>query len=665
MNAEAIKNFLKKNKIYLGIAAFFFLIIALSFPFSALFQSDKEVKKEDEKNVYKIYALDKSQENLKEIKIGTPTRYTDEYSLMVVYKDGKKEDFKISFAAYNFISTEVLNKIDLSKVRLEYLSQDDFLALKTKEEGAEGFSVKFLQAYSDKLGQNLSSFSGSLVAVLPILLIGLLVFLMAKQMGLLVSDLDILMPEDIEGSIDELIGMEDIKKEVLQLKDMYEQREKYQRHDLYKSFNIMFTGPAGTGKTKLAGYLAKELNMPIIIGSAASLETGFVAGGAHRLKSIYAKAVKQKKCIIFLDEAEILLKKRGQSRNSKYDDDTSNAFLALLDGVSTKKDTDIVWVVATNFDDANTQMDDAALRRFHIKINFRLPNKEERKNILNFYISKKEKSDIAPDLDLSHIAEVTSRLSPALLKSITDTASIIAINEGSPLNNEIMMRAFERVLLGLTDRKTTEKLDNDRRLIAIHELGHFFMHFNNALEKNNGEFQLEKIKENISVLKISTESLSKGNVLGYVLSKEEEGVLFTKRDLENRIKVLYGGVANEEIFFGKDNITTGSYNDISEITKIINHIYIELGMYGGAKVNRFFIGNRNNESSANVNEESFAQIDALANHLYEETKNTLSAYKDLVNIVTPILLERYVLSIDDILAIVVENKEALKTVFRE
>jgi hypothetical protein len=82
----------------------------------------------------------------------------------------------------------------------------------------------------------------------------------------------------------------------------------------------MFSGPAGTGKTKLASYLAKELNLPILFHSAANLETGYVAGGSNTLGRIVSMAKRRKRCIVFLDEAQDLFMKRGGHR--KFDDDT-------------------------------------------------------------------------------------------------------------------------------------------------------------------------------------------------------------------------------------------------------------------------------------------------------------------------------------------------------
>ncbi len=84
----------------------------------------------------------------------------------------------------------------------------------------------------------------------------------------------------VQGSIDDLVGMDDIKAEVAQIKDQYQRIGAYAEYGIRKLFNVMFSGPAGTGKTKLASYLAKELPLPILFHSATNLKTGYVAGGS-------------------------------------------------------------------------------------------------------------------------------------------------------------------------------------------------------------------------------------------------------------------------------------------------------------------------------------------------------------------------------------------------
>jgi len=179
--------------------------------------------------------------------------------------------------------------------------------------------------------------------------------------------------------MDDLVGMEDIKQEVAHLEDMIRNRDLYRSHNIDKPFNVMLTGPAGTGKTKLAGYLAKKLDIPLIQASGSALESGFVGGGSKALNAIYKKACKQGRCLIFLDEAQSLFMPRGRGEK-KWEDDTANTLLSLLDGVKKDEGAGVIWVVASNFDDVNSQMDEAMLRRFSVKINFRLPNKSSAAN---------------------------------------------------------------------------------------------------------------------------------------------------------------------------------------------------------------------------------------------------------------------------------------------
>src|SRR5450830_1874459 len=243
---------------------------------------------------------------------------------------------------------------------------------------------------------------------------------------------------------DDLIGMEDIKQEVLHLEDMIRNRDLYKEHDIDKPFNVMLTGPAGTGKTKLAGYLAKRLDIPLIQASGSALESGYIGGGSKALHALHRKACARGKCIIFLDEAQGLFMPRGRGEK-KWEDDTANTLLGLLDGVRSDKGEGVIWVVASNFDDASTRMDEAMLRRFSVKINFRLPNKTERRELLRSFLARKADGCVDwQDLNLDHVAEITANLSPAVLQTVVERASMLSIQEKHIINTDLMFRAFER-----------------------------------------------------------------------------------------------------------------------------------------------------------------------------------------------------------------------------
>ncbi len=262
--------------------------------------------------------------------------------------------------------------------------------------------------------------SGVLSAALTFGLLGFLYFQLKGQF----KSLKFIEPAQVHGSIDDLVGMDDIKAEVAQIKDQYQRRAAYAEYGISKPFNVMFSGPAGTGKTKLASYLAKELRLPILFHSAANLETGFVAGGSNTLSRIIAMAKRRKRCIVFLDEAQDLFMKRGGRR--KFDDDTANTLLSVLDGVRSRNAAEIIWIVASNFNSETMQMDEAMLRRFQMKVDFRMPNREERLTIIGYYLGQRA-DKVLPDLDLRHLVEVTEGRSPADLETIVNQAGITAV----------------------------------------------------------------------------------------------------------------------------------------------------------------------------------------------------------------------------------------------
>ena len=273
-----------------------------------------------------------------------------------------------------------------------------------------------------------------------LLTLGVVAFLYV-QLKAQYKSLKFIEPSQVKGSIEDLVGMDDIKAEVAQIMDQYERRTEYAEYGISKPFNVMFSGPAGTGKTKLASYLAKALNLPILFHSAANLETGFVSGGSNTLARIMTMAKRRRHCIVFLDEAQDLFMKRGGRR--KFDDDTANTLLSVLDGVRSKNETEIIWIVASNFNSETMEMDEAMLRRFQMKVDFRMPNRDERLAIINHYLSQRA-DKVLRDPDLRHLVDITEGCSPADLETIVNQAGIGAAQVGVMIGADTLMKAADR-----------------------------------------------------------------------------------------------------------------------------------------------------------------------------------------------------------------------------
>lgn len=455
------------------------------------------------------------------------------------------------------------------------------------------------------------------------LTLGVLAFLFYQFKGQFKS-LKFIEPAQVSGSIDDLVGMDDIKAEVAQIKDQYQRRAEYAEYGISKPFNVMFSGPAGTGKTKLASYLAKELNLPILFHSAANLETGFVAGGSNTLSRIMAMARRRKHCIVFLDEAQDLFMKRGGRR--KFDDDTANTLLSVLDGVRSRNEAEIIWIVASNFNSETMQMDEAMLRRFQMKVDFRMPNREERLAIIGHYLDRRA-DKVLPDLDLRHLVAVTEGRSPADLETIVNQAGITAVQAGQMIGSETLMQAAERVLVGNVNTHATEERERDRRVIAVHEWGHFLVDLEHERQLTNGDW--EQILADMKTIKISLKANPRNNALGFVFYKQGGNLLKTKGDIEHDVRVLLGGMANEELFFGEEGTTNGAHNDITRVTQLLHHAVGEMGMYRKTRLNFGALTQEREGGGRDVDEETRSVMEAQSERLYGETKVVLARLKPL------------------------------------
>lgn len=482
---------------------------------------------------------------------------------------------------------------------------------------------------------------------IDILLVCVVLFLLRHGLPGTGVNATVLTPDQLTGSMDDLIGMEDIKQEVLHLEDMIRNRAVYREHDIDKPFNVMLTGPAGTGKTKLAGYLAKRLDIPLIQASGSALESGYIGGGSKALHALHRKACARGSCIIFLDEAQGLFMPRGRGEK-KWEDDTANTLLGLLDGVRSDKGAGVIWVVASNFDDASTKMDEAMLRRFSVKINFRLPNKNERSELLRSFLARKADGCVDWDhLKLDHVAEITANLSPALLQTVVERASMIAIQENKIIDTDLMFRAFERATIGLTDRATTAEKTRQRERVALHELGHFFMQIDPWLREG---MTLAEVKERSPFLKISTESVSKLGALGYVLSASDDVALRTLEELERDVIQLYGGVAAEELFYGARGISVGSQNDIQKATSMLDMMVNQLSMYSRSKLDYTQFKHKDTDLD---------QVQAKSDELYTYTLQAIADYREQILELKGVLMDQYVLSKDAIFDLLEEQQQRL------
>ena len=125
------------------------------------------------------------------------------------------------------------------------------------------------------------------------------------------------------------------------------------------SLNVLLYGAPGTGKTEFAKHLARTLNRKLIIKRTSDLLNCYVGGTEQRIRAMFKEA-EEKKAILFLDEADSLIRDReGASRN--WEVTQVNEMLTQMENFKG------IFIAATNFEGC---LDTASRRRFALKVKF-------------------------------------------------------------------------------------------------------------------------------------------------------------------------------------------------------------------------------------------------------------------------------------------------------
>lgn len=481
--------------------------------------------------------------------------------------------------------------------------------------------------------------------MLNVLLMGGLVYFLMHTSGIkfFQKEFNAKQPKEIEGDFSDLVGYEEIKTEAKQLQYIITQKAQYAKYGIEGTFNILFSGKAGTGKSKFALYLAKELNVPIVT-STGSLDEMYVGTGARKIRNLFkeantlAKNSEHKACILFIDEGQSLLKTRGRNSDNKWEDDTSNELLAHLDGVERNHKHNIIVIIASNFHENNLDMDEAMLRRFKKKIYFREPNLEERKAILIHYLDKVEQKE--EKIEINYLAKNMSGLTPALIESVVQEAGLMALRSGSVVGTDVLLKAFERMVVGQSSRVIMHGKGEDkaRRAITVHEIGHFLVEYHRAMLECDGD--VDKAKDLTRIMKISSESIDQIGALGFVMREQDEGMMLKSVEvMEWEIKQLYGGIAAEQMVYGKNGHTTGGADDIKRATKYLQHLIIENSVYSTSKINYEILGSKDTQIEA---------IETKSKIFYEESMSIVREYEGLLLYLSGVLMAEWTLSKDEI-----------------
>jgi len=180
---------------------------------------------------------------------------------------------------------------------------------------------------------------------------------------------------------------------------------------------INFYGMPGTGKTIAAEAMAHLFNKSIIEVNYFELFSELMGKSSKNLHAFF-KAAQEENSLLFFDEADSILSKRSNNSSSSDSDNniTKSVMLRELDNFNG------IVIFATNYFE---NYDNAFFRRILAHIEFKLPDIENRKKILQYMLS--EKIPGRNELDFNILAGKSDELSGGEIKnSIVKTLAKIS-----------------------------------------------------------------------------------------------------------------------------------------------------------------------------------------------------------------------------------------------
>ena len=458
-------------------------------------------------------------------------------------------------------------------------------------------------------------------------------------------------PDEINGLFEEILGMEDIKKQIISLGKYIKFRNKISKNAKNTlpemRLHMVFEGDSGTGKTIMARKVTQMLYdigciriNKLVEVDRKDLVAEYVGQTAVKTEKVIEGALGG---VLFIDEAYSLT-------SSSSDDFGNEAISTLIKAMEDYKDELVVIFAGYKKEMKKFMQSNSGIAsRIGYTFNFKNYKTDELYKIFEIKCNQYSLK-ITKDVE-KKVKEVIQFFSSVenfgngrfVDKLLQETLINHSANEKL---NEYLDTIFPEDVPTIEDmvKKTYNKEQNyalpseiddeSRKWTAIHEIGHAIVEY-----LHNGETTLKYIT-----------IVPEGNgTLGYVIHGAiKEKNHYTKRDYLDMIDVSLAGRAAEEIIYGK--VSSGCFDDIKSATSIVTEMLEVCGMSETLGL----ISLRDEKVSSKMHDELDEEKKKILESCYNETKKMIGYNRKLFNKVLNILLEKKSMSGDEFITLLKE-----------
>jgi hypothetical protein len=247
----------------------------------------------------------------------------------------------------------------------------------------------------------------------------------ANRVTHLASWADIVLPEDISDSLLE------ITSRVRHRKTVFEKWGFAKSVTTARGITALFQGSPGTGKTMVAGVIARDLGLEMYRVDVSRITSKWIGETEKNLGALF-DAAEEGQVMLLFDEADSLFAKRTEVKSSvdRYANMEVNYLLQRLDSFEG------IAILTTNF---GNSIDSAFKRRLTYRVTFPFPDEEMREQLWSALLPPQV--PISGKLDFASLAQ-RFRLSGGYIRNAALRAAFLAVEEGSALTQAHIERAI-------------------------------------------------------------------------------------------------------------------------------------------------------------------------------------------------------------------------------